>query len=105
MEEITALPQTAADALDAWDNGHMLRAFRVNTDGATQNEIYGAAFDMIRAGHVAVSSRELSEHDKLTRREHEAAHSIAYVATRAGWAVMVQGHIHENSPEITIQKS
>jgi hypothetical protein len=103
-DETAVLPNTATEALAAWDEGKMLRAVRVTTDGATQNEIYAAAFDMIRAGNVVASARELPEHKTLTLREHQSAHSIAFVAMREGFSVMVNGHISAKSPEISVRK-
>lgn len=100
-DQIAVLPQTVTDALAAWDAGSTLRAFRVNTEGAPQEEIYAAAFEMIREGDLPGSARD---YEGLTIAEAQSAHSIAFVALRNGWANMVLGHIHPNSPEITIQK-
>lgn len=104
MPSTTGMPTTAIEALDAWDKGEVLRAFRVSTDGATQDEIYAAAFEMIRRGDIAPAFAELPAHDKLTTAEHSSAHSLAFVAVRRGWAAMVQDHIHSSSPEILIKK-
>lgn len=101
-DEKAALPFTAKDALAIWDEGKPLLAFRVNSEGATQEAIYAAAFEMIREGDLPGSARD---YDGLTIIEAQSAHSIAFVALRNGWAQMVQGHIHPNSPEITIRKS
>lgn len=103
-DQIAVLPHTAAEALAAWDEGKTLRAVRVTTDGAAQSEIYAAAFDMIRDGNVARSARELPKHEKLTVDELRSAHSIAFVALREGFSVMVSGHVSPKSPEITIRK-
>lgn len=100
-EETAALPFTVKDALTAWDEGKPLAAFRVNAEGSTQDEIYAAAFEMIRDGNLADSARDF---DGLTILEAQAAHSIAFVALRNGWAQMVRDHISETSPEITIRK-
>jgi hypothetical protein len=104
-EEITIhQPNTAKEALALWDEGKTLRAFRVNSEGSSQEEIYAAAFDMIRDTNVAPSAAKLPDHKTLNKIEHESAHSIAFVAMRQGWSSMVQAHIHPNSPEITIRK-
>jgi hypothetical protein len=100
-EETAALPFTVKDALAAWDEGKPLRAFRVTSEGSTQKAIYAAAFEMLREGNLPDSARDF---EGLTIIEAQAAHSIAFVAQRNGWAQMVQGHIHPNSPEITITK-
>lgn len=104
-EETAALPFTVKDALAAWDEGKPLRAFRVNAEGSTQDAIYAAAFELIREGKspqtLADSARDF---DGLTILEAQAAHSIAFVALRNGWAQMVRDHISETSPEITIRK-
>ena len=104
QETIVHHPTTAIEAMDVWDKGETLRAFRVTSEKATQEEIYAAAFEMIRSGKVAPAFGGLPKHDKLTQVEHASAHSIAFVAVRQGWAAMVQGHIHGNSPEILIKK-
>ena len=100
-EETAALPFTAKDALALWDEGKPLRAFRVASEGSTQDQIYAAAFEMIREGELAGSARDF---EGLTVLEAQSAHSIAFVANRNGWANMVQSHVHANSPEITIKK-
>jgi hypothetical protein len=100
-DETAVLPFTVKDALAAWDEGKPLRAFRVTSEGTTQDAIYAAAFELIREGDLPASARDL---DGLTIIEAQSAHSIAFVALRNGWAQMVQGHIHPNSPEITIKK-
>jgi len=102
MNDLVAiLPGTAADALAAWDAGKNLRAFRVTTEGASQEEIYTAAFDMIRDGNLPDSARDF---EGLTIVEAQSAHSIAFVALRQGWATMVLDQIHVRSPEISIRK-
>ena len=100
-DQTAVLPLTAAAAADAWFRGATLRAFRVNADTATQNQIYAAAFEMIRDGDLPGSARDF---DGLTILEAQSAHSIAFVALREGWAAMVLSHIHANSPEITVKK-
>lgn len=100
-EENAALPFTVKDALATWDEGKPLRAFRVNTEGSSQDAIYAAAFEMIREGDLPGSARDF---EGLTILEAQSAHSIAFVALRNGWAQMVQSHIAPNSPEITIRK-
>jgi len=95
------LPFSVKDALALWDEGKPLRAFRVNTEKATQEQIYAAAFEMIREGDLPGSARD---YEGLTILEAQSAHSIAFVALKQGWAQMVLGHVHANSPEITIKK-
>lgn len=100
-ETAGAIPFTVKDALAIWDEGKPLQVFRVNADTATQEKIYAAAFEMIRAGDLPGSARD---YEGLTVRECQSAHSIAFVALQKGWVAMVQGHIHANSPAITIKK-
>jgi hypothetical protein len=100
-DESAVLPQTATEAADAWFRGETLRAFRVNSEGASQEEIYAAAFQMIRDGNLPDSARDF---EGLTIVEAQSAHSIAFVSLRQGWAATVLGHIHPNSPGITIKK-
>src|SRR5258708_38897729 len=49
-----ALPRDAAEALELWDKGEPIAAFEVESEGSTQQEIYAAAFYMIRNGNVAM---------------------------------------------------
>lgn len=96
------MPQTAADALKVWDAGQPLRAFQVETEGTPQEQIYDAAFFWIRAANPALDNPRVAN---FSLRERVAAHSIAFVALRVGWAQMVLAHTHPNSPEITICKA
>lgn len=100
-ESAAVLPFTAAEALTAWDAGKTLRAFRVNAERATQDQIYAAAFELLREGDLPASARDF---ENLTVKEAQSAHSIAFVAQKNGWAAMVQGHIHAKSPEITVKR-
>lgn len=102
MNDLVAiLPQTAMEAADAWFRGATLRAFRVNSEGASQEAIYAAAFEMLRDGNLPDSARDF---EGLTIVEAQSAHSIAFVAQRNGWAAMVLDYIHTRSSEITIKK-
>jgi hypothetical protein len=92
------MPYSAEDALALWDSGGDVPAFRVESEGASQDDIYAAAFDMLRGAILAAPVTT------LTQRERDAALSIAHVANLKGWAVMVQTHIHPNSPAITVRK-
>jgi|SRR5215469_3401500 len=103
MTEIFS-PITATDALKAWDDKKTLRAFRVESDGMPQDDIYSQAFEMLRKWDPL---RQPLHRDfpLMTKREFASAHSIAVVAMNRGWARMVAEHIHEVSPEITVSKS
>ncbi len=97
-----ALPRDAAEALELWDKGEPIAAFEVESEGSTQQEIYAAAFYMIRNGNVAmvegvrtpqVQRARGDLRTKLTKRELDVAHSIAHVALLKGWAPMVAQHL------------
>lgn len=100
----TVSPHTAADALKAWDAGTPLRAFRVNSDGASQDKIYAAAFDILRRWDPERQTMP-GDYPHLSRREFDSAFSIAFVARERGWARMVQEHIHQAAPEITVRRA
>lgn len=95
------MPQTAADALKVWDACQPLSAIQVESEGAEQEDIYDAAFFWIRKNNTELENPMLNS---FTLRERVAAHSVAFVAMRVGWAQMVLGHRHDSSPLITIQK-
>jgi hypothetical protein len=103
MSEAEAvIPRDATEALELWDKGEPLGAFEVESEGATQLEIYSAAFELMRGGRVAiVDGARTTELQRargdlrcgLTKRELDVAHSIAHVALLKGWSAMVAGHV------------
>lgn len=95
------IPRTAADALALWQAGEPVPAFEVESEGAPQRLIYAAAFEIIlsQLGGAAFTTPL-----GLTKREIEAAESIAAVALAKGWAPMLKQHRHESIAEIIVQK-
>jgi len=112
MSDEAQNPGTASEALELWDKGKPLRAFRVNSDGIAQDKIYAAAFEILRhwddwnatAIKGAVAFRAVSKDlAHLTGKEFDSAYSIAHVARLRGWSRMVDEHIGERSPEISVR--
>lgn len=104
----TLPPKTAAEALKLWDDGADVPAFRVESQDATQQQIYAAAFEMIRASVAPTDASPNLIHTtarKLTQREVHVAKSIAQIALKFGWRAMLQQHIGEQIPAITVQKA
>jgi hypothetical protein len=99
MSDEAALPRDAKEALELWDKGEAIAAFEVESEGTIQDEIYAAAFEMIRSGRLVggqVQGIQRARGDlrtKLTKRELDVAHSIAHVALLKGWAPMVAQHL------------
>lgn len=92
------LPRDAKEALELWDKGEPLAAFEVESEGTHQNEIYAVAFELIRGvgiwRHPGGTSIDLPfVRTSLSKRELDAARSIAHVALLKGWAAMVAQHL------------
>lgn len=103
------MPITAKQALDFWNDGKEIPAFQVEGAPENQNEIYGVAFELIEGDFSLTQPLEelrrlVKGADALSEREFEAAHSIAYVSMKVGWAKMVSQHVHRDSPAITVKK-
>jgi hypothetical protein len=96
---MTTRLMTAKDALEAWDAGEPVGVFQVESEGSSQEDIYGFAFDLIRGKELTDAPATLSD------REREVAYSIAKVALDKGWSAMVAHHIGPQIPAITIQKA
>lgn len=104
MEQGTASnPITAREALEAWDSGQSVQAFQIEGSPERQNQIYAAAFEMIRGWH-SLDRAGIQTKFELSGRELDVAHSIAHVAQESGWAKMVSQHIHRDSPAILVVK-
>jgi hypothetical protein len=97
-----ALPRTAQEALALWDEGKPVPAFKVESEGASQDQIYGFAFELIRA-HVTQQGDPVDS-PTLNDRERGVAYSICQVALTKGWAKMLHQHIGEHIPAIVVQK-
>ena len=94
-----SIPRTAAAALELWDAGKPVPAFQVESEGASQEEIYGFAFELLR-DDTTVGDAPAT----LSDRERAIAYSIASVARSKGWAMMLKQHIGPGIPALTIQK-
>lgn len=92
-------PQTWQEALKLWDAGEPLAVFQVESEGATQTQLWGWAFDCLRG------DTEFSAELPVTKREIAVVNSIFNVAKSESWARMIQRHVDpQKSPAITIQK-
>lgn len=96
------------EAMAAWKAGETLNVFQVESEGATQDKLWGEAFDLLEmgkftdAGHVP---SDLVFGDGLTDREKDVVRSIVAVVLKRGWAPTIQSHINaEHSPAITIRR-
>lgn len=113
-------PKTAQDALTLWDAGEPVPAFPVEAQDSEQEAIYSVAFELLRKfyaeteenyplkpiGHMTPDELnvllEQTGGKKISMREFQAAHSVAFVAVLNGWAKMLRQHIGEHLPEITV---
>lgn len=92
------LPRTAADALKLWDAGERVPAFRVESEGASQNDIWAVAFD-------AVASRGADPvKTDLTTRELIVASELFIAMRGHGFAKMVQNNLHGAGEPIFVQR-
>jgi hypothetical protein len=109
MATEAVMPITAKQALEQWNAGKVVPAFQVEGDPERQQEIWGAAFEMIGGDYSLTQDlaelRRVVPAGDLTDREFETAHSIAYVAMKVGWSKMVSQHVHKDSPPMVIKKS
>jgi hypothetical protein len=96
------LPRTAADALKMWDAGEPVPAFRVESEGASQQDIWAFAFDLMRLGRRAVNEGARSVN--LNGREEQIAWEIFRSAAGHGFAGMVQTNLHGDGHPIFVQK-
>jgi hypothetical protein len=92
-------PKTFQDALKLWDASEDLQVFQVESTGATQEELWGAALEMLRdpAGDF--------DKEKFSTREISVIESIVHVARAESWTKMIARHIDPvHSPAISIRK-
>ncbi len=92
------IPRTAPQALSLWDAGQTVPAFEVESEGNSQETLWGAAFDEL-AGR-----ERMTPPIPFTKREREVIASIVFVAQKIGWFEMVRRHIDVKSPALTIRK-
>jgi hypothetical protein len=113
--ETPAMPHTWQKALEMWDAGEMVPAFQVESEGATQEQLWGAAFNVLRSGWnrtgplthpVDQEWMEAvgSDGAKFTDREHDVVDSIVYGTSALSWPQMISRHVHGSSPALTIRK-
>jgi hypothetical protein len=104
------LPRDAKEALELWDKGEAIAGFQVESEGTSQDALYSYAFELIRKGRFPVGAEKpeipfVKAPDSFTKREIDAARSIAFVALLKGWAPMVAQHLASGHIRaITIKK-
>lgn len=100
---------TVKDALEAWNAGETLEVFRVESEGTTQEKLWGEAFDLLEAEDYdkdGAVPEGLVFGDGLTEREKDVVRSIVAVVLKRGWAPVIRSHINaEHSPAISIVKA
>lgn len=98
------VPRTSVEALELWDRGEALSVFHVESEGASQEELWGAAFELIRKSPVDNLTQAIAAAaPKLSERERAVVESIVHTDKIQGWSRMIAMHIHTLSPAITIQ--
>ena len=95
---VSVMPRNAHHALEMWDAGDPVPAFQVETEGASQEDLWGAAFEAMRRPSTA----EVQFDPKFTQREIDTIKSIVAVSQISGWAKMVASHVHALSPALMI---
>jgi hypothetical protein len=91
------MPHTWQKALEMWDAGEPVPAFQVESEGATQEQLWGAAFESLRRAEI-----HLMKH--FTEREADVVDSIVQVAKLMSWPQMISRHVHASSPSLMIKK-
>jgi len=89
QEKAPVQPKTWQEALNMWDDGHELSLFEVESEGADQRALWGAAFDFLRG---TVSQDALAAYS-FTQRERDVVDSIVAVARKTPWKKFIQQHI------------
>lgn len=103
------MPITAKQALEQWNSGSPVPAFQVEGDPERQQEIYAVAFELVGGDYsltqdLAELRRLVPGAAELDEREFHTAHSIAYVAMKAGWSKMVSQHVGRDTPAMVVSK-
>jgi hypothetical protein len=93
---VSAMPHTWEKALEMWDAGEPVPAFQVESEGATQEQLWGAAFEELR-GEGGVDTSQFTE------REAQVVDSIVQVAKTGSWPQMISRHVHATSPALMIR--
>jgi len=106
VDQLTVhIPHAWKEAVKLWDDGEPLRVFQVESEGATQENLWGAAMDCLAKGEAKIlGAASLDEGRSFTTREIDVVNSIVHGAKSHGWAKMIWMHLDPRSPAITIQK-
>ena len=95
--------------LSDWDAGKPIRALRLGHAGQNvrQSVVYAHAFRMLRdwladGAKFKDAARKEDRAEELTKAEHEAAHSLAFVAYKFGWSHAISNFSEDKY--ITVQK-
>lgn len=94
---VSKMPNTWQEALEMWDAGEPVPAFQVESEGSTQEQLWGLAFDLLRDSSGTI--------DGITHREADVVESIVVVAKVTPWARLVSLHVHTNSPALMVRKT
>jgi hypothetical protein len=104
------VPITAQDALELWDSGEAVPAIQVEAEAHSQEEIYKIAFLLLRNAAAWAQTPDDAinqcaiENSGLTEREFHAAHSVAIVAHKKGWAAMIAQHDHPSIAKFVVKR-
>jgi hypothetical protein len=94
----TKMPHTWQKAMEMWDAGDPVPAFQVESTGATQEALWGAAFDRLRD-----QANVDSDLKQFSVRELAVIDSIVQVAKMVSWPQMINSHVHAQSPSLVIR--
>jgi hypothetical protein len=93
----STMPHTWQKAMEMWDAGEHLPAFQVESTGASQEALWGAAFDRLRDPAVESNLKQFSV------RELAVIDSIVQVAKMVSWPQMISSHVDARSPSLMIR--
>lgn len=95
---VSTMPHTWEKALEMWDAGDPVPAFQVESEGASQELLWGEAF------HCLAAETTLTGRVGLTAREIDVVNSIVHVAKLVSWPQMISSHVGAKSPALMIRK-
>jgi len=95
---VSTMPHTWQKALEMWDAGDPVPAFQVESEGATQEQLWGEAFHCLKAETTAMFR------EGFTKREIDVVNSIVHVAKIVSWPQMISSHVDAKSPGLMIRK-
>jgi hypothetical protein len=93
----TKIPHTWQKAIEMWDAGEPVPAFQVESEGASQEQLWSAAFEQLRDPGTALIT-------DFTEREISVVESIVHVAKMGSWPQMLSSYVHATSPSLMIRK-